>query len=131
MKAIVIGAGLGGLLSAARLSKAGYQVEVYERLPITGGRFTNLNYKGFQLSSGALHILPHGPSGSLAQFLSEVGADIEIVRSDITTVRVPLKKNSPDYSKGFKDIPFSDFPTLLSACEICRLFLRLGAESQK
>ena len=27
MKAIVIGAGLGGLLSAARLSKAGYQVE--------------------------------------------------------------------------------------------------------
>lgn len=114
MKAIVIGAGLGGLLSAARLSKAGYQVKVYERLPITGGRFTNLNYKGFQLSSGALHILPHGPSGPLAQFLSEVGADIEIVRSDITTVRVPLKKNSPDYSKGFKDIPFSDFPTLLS-----------------
>lgn len=114
MKAIVIGAGLGGLLSAARLSKAGYQVEVFERLPITGGRFTNLSYKGFQLSSGAFHILPHGPSGPLAQLLSEVGADVEIVRSDITTVRIPLKKGSSDYSKGFKDISFSDFPTLLS-----------------
>ncbi|HHV23027.1 MAG: NAD(P)/FAD-dependent oxidoreductase [Methanosarcina sp.] len=114
MKAIVIGAGLGGLLSAARLSKAGYQVEVFERLPITGGRFTNLSYKGFQLSSGAFHILPHGPSGPLAQLLSEVGADVEIVRSDITTVRIPLKKGSLDYSKGFKDISFSDFPTLLS-----------------
>ncbi|HEY9753623.1 MAG TPA: NAD(P)/FAD-dependent oxidoreductase [Oculatellaceae cyanobacterium] len=114
MKAIVIGAGLGGLLSAARLSKAGYQVEVFERLPITGGRFTNLSYKGFQLSSGAFHILPHGPSGPLAQFLDEVGADVKIVRSDLTTVRVPLKKSSQDYGKGFKDISFSDFSTLLS-----------------
>ncbi len=114
MKAIVIGAGLGGLLSAARLSKAGYQVDVFERLPITGGRFTNLSYKGFQLSSGAFHILPHGPSGPLAQFLKEVGADVEIVRSDLTTVRVPLKKGSLDYAKGFKDISFSDFSTLLS-----------------
>ncbi len=114
MKAIVIGAGLGGLLSAARLSKAGYQVEVFERLPITGGRFTNLNYKGFQLSSGAFHILPHGPSGPLAQLLSEVGANVKIVRSDITTLRMPLKKGSPDYKNGFKDISFSDFSTLLS-----------------
>ena len=93
MKAIVIGAGLGGLLSAARLSQAGYQVEVFERLPITGGRFTNLNYKGFQLSSGAFHILPHGPSGPLAQLLKEVKADVQIVRSDETTLRVPLKKS--------------------------------------
>ncbi|RXA19507.1 NAD(P)/FAD-dependent oxidoreductase [Methanosarcina sp. MSH10X1] len=114
MKAIIIGAGLGGLLSAARLSKAGYEVEVYERLPITGGRFTNLNYKGFQLSSGAFHILPHGPSGPLAQFLNEIGANVEIVRSETTTVRVPLKKGIPDYGKGFKDISFSDFSTLLS-----------------
>lgn len=114
MKAIVIGAGLGGLLSAARLSKAGYQVDVFERLPITGGRFTNLRYKGFQLSSGAFHILPHGPAGPLAHLLKEVGADVKIVRSDITTVRIPLKKGSQDYEKGFKDISFTDFSTLLS-----------------
>jgi len=113
MKAIVIGAGLGGLLSAARLSQAGYQVDVFERLPITGGRFTNLNYKGFQLSSGAFHILPHGPSGPLAQLLKEVKADVKIVRSDQTAVRVPLKKGDPDYGKGFKDISFTEFATLL------------------
>jgi phytoene dehydrogenase-like protein len=114
VKAIVIGAGLGGLLSAARLSNAGYQVQVFERLPITGGRFTNLSYKGFQLSSGAFHILPHGPSGPLAQFLKGVGADVEIVRSEVTILRMPLKKGSQDYGKGFKDIPFSYFSTLLS-----------------
>ncbi|WP_410507151.1 NAD(P)/FAD-dependent oxidoreductase [Methanosarcina hadiensis] len=114
MKTIVIGAGLGGLLSAARLSKAGHEVEVFERLPVTGGRFTNLNYKGFQLSSGAFHMLPSGPGGPLALFLKEVGASVNIVRSEMTTVRVPLKKGNPDYVKGFKDISFNDFHSLLS-----------------
>ncbi|HNW38682.1 MAG TPA: NAD(P)/FAD-dependent oxidoreductase, partial [Methanosarcina vacuolata] len=37
-----------------------------------------------------------------------------IVRADNTTVRVPLKKGSKDYEKGFKDILFNDFSTLLS-----------------
>jgi phytoene dehydrogenase-like protein len=114
MKAIVIGAGLGGLLSAAKLSQAGCQVKVFERLPFIGGRFTNLNYKGFQLSSGAFHMLPHGPSGPLAQLLKEVGTDVKIVRSDQATLRVPLKKGNSDYGRGFKDIPFTSFASLLS-----------------
>jgi phytoene dehydrogenase-like protein len=114
VKAIVIGAGLGGLLSAARLSQAGYQIEVFERLPITGGRFTNFNFRGFQLSTGALHMLPHGPAGPLAQFLKEVKADVNIVRSNQPTIRIPLKKHHPDYRNGFKDIAFSEFGKLLS-----------------
>ena len=114
MKAIVIGAGLGGLLSAARLSQAGYQLEVFERLPVTGGRFTNLNFRGFQLSTGALHMLPHGPAGPLAQLLKEVKADVKIVRADQPTIRIPLKKHHPDYRQGFKDIAFSEFGKLLS-----------------
>ena len=35
-------------------------------------------------------------------------------RSDQTTIRIPLKKGSPDYGKGFKDISFSEFITPLS-----------------
>jgi phytoene dehydrogenase-like protein len=54
---VIIGAGIGGLLVAAKLSHE-FDVEVYERLPIIGGRFTNLPYKGFQLTSGALHMVP-------------------------------------------------------------------------
>jgi len=114
VKAIIIGAGLGGLLSAAKLSQVGYQVEVFERLPITGGRFTNLNYRGFQLSSGALHTLPHGPTGPLTQFLKEVNADVQIIRSEQPTIRMPLEKSNPNYRKGFKDIFFNKFFTPLS-----------------
>ncbi|MBN1133550.1 MAG: NAD(P)-binding protein, partial [Methanosarcinaceae archaeon] len=110
MKALVIGAGLGGLLSGARLSRAGYEVEVFERLPIIGGRFTNIEYKGFKLSTGALHMIPHGYGGPLAQLLIEVGANVKIVRPyPLSMIRIPPKKGNTDYKEGYIDIPFSSF----------------------
>ena len=36
--AIVIGAGVGGVAAAARLAKAGYKVDVYEKNEFIGGR---------------------------------------------------------------------------------------------
>ncbi len=82
MKAAIIGAGLGGLLAGAKLSKAGYDVDIFERLPFIGGRFANLEYKGFKLSTGALHMIPHGSRGPLALMLREVGADVTIIDSN-------------------------------------------------
>lgn len=110
MKVIIIGAGLGGLLSAAKLSRAGYEVELFERLPLIGGRFTNIHYKGFQLSTGALHMIPHGPTGPLARLLKDVGAEVTIVRKKPTAViRVPRKRGDTDYKFGHKDLLFEDF----------------------
>ena len=72
---------MGGLLAAARLVAAGHSIELFERLPMIGGRFINLEYKGYKLTSGALHMIPHGSKGPLASMLHEVGADVEIVPS--------------------------------------------------
>ena len=115
-RALVIGAGLGGLLSAAKLATSGYEVEVFERLPMIGGRFTNIEYKGFALSTGALHMIPHGPAGPLAQMLESVSADVNIVRSNpMAVIRLPSKDGDNDYTNGYKDIPFGNFPDPLSA----------------
>lgn len=67
--AIVIGAGLGGLLSAAQLLARGKRVIVLERLPHCGGRFTAKTFQGVQVSTGAVHMVPFGSSGVLAQML--------------------------------------------------------------
>ena len=56
--AIVIGAGLGGLLSAAQLLARGKHVIVLERLPHCGGRFTAKTFQGVQVSTGAVHMVP-------------------------------------------------------------------------
>lgn len=44
-KIVIAGAGLGGLLSGALLSKYGYKPLLIESLNEVGGRFRNLNYK--------------------------------------------------------------------------------------
>src|SRR5947209_538190 len=67
--AIVIGAGLGGLLSAAQLLSRGKRVAILERLPHCGGRFTAKTFQGVQVSTGAVHMVPFGSSGVLAAML--------------------------------------------------------------
>src|SRR5947209_12277237 len=67
--AIIIGAGLGGLLSAAQLLQRGKRVVVLERLPHCGGRFTAKTFQGVQVSTGAVHMVPFGSSGVLARML--------------------------------------------------------------
>ncbi|MDV3104697.1 phytoene desaturase family protein [Thermococcus waiotapuensis] len=82
MRAVVIGSGIGGLLTSSFLAKNGYEVTVLEKAPYIGGRFTNLNYRGFGLSTGAFHMLPHGEDGPLAHLLRLLGANVTIVNSD-------------------------------------------------
>ncbi|MBO8173976.1 MAG: NAD(P)/FAD-dependent oxidoreductase [Thermococcus sp.] len=82
MRVVTIGAGLGGLLTSAFLAKAGHEVVVLEKSSFIGGRFTNLPYKGFQLSTGALHMVPHGEDGPLAYLLKLLNANVKIVNSN-------------------------------------------------
>ena len=81
MRVAVIGAGLGGLLSAVALASQGNEVVVYEKLGFPGGRFTNFTYKGFQLSTGALHMIPHANRGPLANLLRKFNIKIKIHES--------------------------------------------------
>jgi phytoene dehydrogenase-like protein len=112
MKAVIIGAGLGGLLAGAKLCREGYVVEVFERLPFIGGRFANLEYRGFKLSTGALHMIPHGSRGPLAQLLREVGAQVKIIDSNpMAVIR----------TANGGDIAFHDFRKHLSLTKNVKL----------
>jgi len=50
--AIVIGAGIGGLCTAARLLKNGYKVSIYEKEPIVGGRANRIKKDGYTFDTG-------------------------------------------------------------------------------
>ena len=81
--AIVIGAGLGGLLSAAQLLQRGKQVAVLERLPHCGGRFTAKTFQGVQVSTGAVHMIPFGSSGVLARMLRRLQVPHRFFDADV------------------------------------------------
>ncbi|KAI8956610.1 phytoene desaturase [Daldinia sp. FL1419] len=58
-KAIVVGAGAGGIATAARLAKAGFSVIVLEKNSFTGGRCSLLFHEGHRFDQGpSLLLLP-------------------------------------------------------------------------
>ncbi len=81
--AIIIGAGLGGLLSAAQLLQRGKRVVVVERLPHSGGRFTAKTFQGVQVSTGAVHMVPFGSSGVLASMLRRLHVPHRLFDADV------------------------------------------------
>ena len=69
-KALVSGAGVGGLSSAAKMAQAGdFEGTVYERMSFAGGRFTQHDHDGYQIPTGAVHMIPHGKKGPFADLI--------------------------------------------------------------
>src|SRR6266849_6537777 len=81
--AIIIGAGLGGLLSAAQLLQRDKRVVIVERLPHCGGRFTAKTFQGVQVSTGAVHMIPFGSSGVLARMLRRLRVPHHFFDADV------------------------------------------------
>jgi len=52
MRAAIIGAGVGGLATAIRLAKKGYEVAVYEQNDYVGGKLTAFEQDGFRFDAG-------------------------------------------------------------------------------
>ncbi|MBI3213403.1 MAG: NAD(P)/FAD-dependent oxidoreductase [Mycobacterium sp.] len=73
--AIVIGAGAGGLFTAARLAHRGYRTLVLERLDKVGGRASTDDIDGFKVNNGAIVI---EVGGITQQTCEEVGAAFDI-----------------------------------------------------
>lgn len=73
-KAVIIGAGVGGIATAGFLAKSGYQVEIYEKNAQPGGRCGQIIQDGHRFDLGATLLLM--PS-IYRQVLSELDIDLE------------------------------------------------------
>lgn len=73
--AVVIGAGAGGLFTAARLAQQGFRSLVVERLDKVGGRASTDEIDGFKVNNGAI-VIELG--GITEQTCAEVGAKFDI-----------------------------------------------------
>jgi phytoene dehydrogenase-like protein len=74
-RAVVAGAGVGGLCAAARLAGAGWDVTLVERLRHVGGRWSTREVEGFKLPTGAFLIAMDDP---LADTFHELGVDFPV-----------------------------------------------------
>ena len=79
MKVSVVGAGLGGLAAAARLANKGYQVDVFERQQVPGGKAAELHVT----TENGPYRFDLGPSlFTMPQILDELFADCGEHRQD-------------------------------------------------
>lgn|GEM_PF-655086 len=82
---IVIGAGIGGLMTAAGLARAGKKVLVLEQLSFIGGKYTHLMHKGYAVTTAAWTC--PGPNSRIGRLCTKLGADIKWVTIHDTKAR--------------------------------------------
>ncbi len=89
---IVIGAGIGGIATAARLAQSGYRVTVIEKSKIPGGRCSYLEKDGHRFDTGpTLFLMPE----LYTQAFADLGERIED--------HLDLRRVDPNYHIHFKD----------------------------
>ncbi|MEM1233035.1 MAG: phytoene desaturase family protein [Pseudomonadota bacterium] len=111
-KAIVIGAGLGGLAAAMRLGAKGYEVTLLDRLERAGGRGSSITQDGYRFDLGPTMVtVPH----IYEQLWADCGRDFH---ADVT-----LKPMDPYYEIRWPDGSnfFVTGDTQLMETEVARL----------
>ncbi|WP_226670543.1 phytoene desaturase family protein [Metabacillus litoralis] len=91
MKSVIVGGGIGGLVSALLLNKKGYDVSIIEQRDRLGGRLSYVEQDDFKIDEGpTIVLLPH----MLTSILDEAGVPAE---------NYELIQIDPLYSIHFKD----------------------------
>ncbi len=73
---VVVGAGLGGLCTAAHLAMAGERVVVVDRHSVAGGNGTVFTHDGYEFDVGLHYIGDCGPGGSIPRVLGSLGIEL-------------------------------------------------------
>jgi prolycopene isomerase len=72
-KVVIIGSGIGGSGVGALLAHTGsYEVSLYERNKLIGGRFASYEKDGYKIDVGC-HLIANGDKGTLGEILRQVG----------------------------------------------------------
>ena len=110
-KVLIVGAGLGGLATALRLAKKGYEVEIVEKNSQAGGRLNQLKKDGFTFDTGPSFF---SMSYEFKEFAKDCGIDLPFkyveldplysVNFSDSSKTFHLYKDLKKLSEQFKDI---------------------------
>lgn len=82
-KALVIGAGIGGLTTSILLAKQGFKVSIYEKNGHTGGRCSSINKDGYRFDVGATLLMMPKVYEDLYKLMGkDIHKELELFRMD-------------------------------------------------
>ena len=106
-RVVVIGAGIGGLTTAALLTQAGHAVTVLEAQTYPGGCAATFVHKGYRFDTGATIIGGFQPGGPHRRIADQLGIEFPIRQHDpgwithLPDCSVPLAQDPTDMIAAF------------------------------
>lgn len=96
MRAVVIGAGIAGLATAALLGKEGYEVTVVDSLDEVGGRAGSYTEAGFRWDTGpSWYLMPDAFDHFFSLCGTSTEAELDLVRLSRITASIPAAPPNP------------------------------------
>ena len=93
---LIVGAGVGGIDTAARPAKASYKVIVLEKTERPGGRASTIEKEGFFFDTGSLlFLMPPTFAATYAALGERMEDHLDLVRIDPTYREERLKREQP------------------------------------
>lgn len=100
MKAIIIGAGISGLMSGLLLAKKGVKVKIYDKNQEVGGVTSLLKKNGYTWEQGPLLMGEFLPGENGYEELKKQGIELKTIRSDRGIVMPDYDMWKPDEYQG-------------------------------
>lgn len=119
-KVIVIGAGMGGLSAAIRLQVAGYEVEIYEKESIPGGKMHQIKDNGHTFDVGPTLLMMPSVYQELFELAGREPDDY-----------IPMTRLDPMYEVYFKDSPYRHYEISGELTQLMELMEAKGPENAK
>lgn len=101
MKALIVGAGLGGLSTGLRLAKRGFEVEIIEKNSQAGGRLNKIEKDGFVFDTGPSFF---SMSYEFQEFAKDCGITIPFEYFDLDPLYTVNFKGNPQTFFLYKNI---------------------------
>ena len=125
---LIIGAGVGGLTTAALLSKRGYSVEILEKSSKMGGRTASMRYRNHILDNG-FHIMPFYKKSSIFSVLKEVGIESKLKLAKVGDIAFYSDTGFHKYPKGMTDLLRLSLIPFKSRVKLLQLLLPIAFTS--
>ena len=125
---VIIGAGVGGLTTAALLVKHGYGVKVLEKSSKLGGRTASVKFRNHILDNG-FHIMPFYKKSAIFSILKDVGIESRLKLAKVDDIAFHSASGFHKYPKGIIDLLKLSLIPFNSRVQLLKLLLPMAFTS--